>query len=369
MPALRKILNLVDTVSSVNYGIWHAAIATSGDLKINNGVESWLISRNFDDSFRTDHFPELKISKPESASETEARKFFSSFDPEECLVASHGCWQFATRWGAIARSMGFAWVYTPHGMLEPWSMQQKSWKKIPYFHFIEKRLAKKASLVRAVGKPEEINLRKHFPNVVHIPNGIYRKHLKSSAAGVENRNFLFLARLHHKKNVLPLAKAWISISPALRSGSKLRIAGTDDGEKSNLLAFMEAHPNEGLEFLGPVFGYEKEKLMEGSCFYVLPSLSEGFPTSVVEAAGAGLLPLISAGCNFPELLEAGAGIDTGFTLETIRLALEKALRIDNDQLESMLKKANRLIEKEYLWDLIAAQQAREYGRLLDSQKI
>ena len=369
MPALRKILNLVDDVSSVNYGIWHAAVATAAELQERYGIESWLISRNFDASFRQEEFPGLKTRKLDSLDKKDAEKLFAEFNPEDCVVASHGCWQYPTRWGAIARKMGFRWVYTPHGMLEPWSMQQKTWKKLPYFHLIEKRLAAKASLIRAVGKPEWENLLRHFPSAVLIPNGIYRKHLKATQDQVRQDHFIFLARLHHKKNVIPLANAWLRISGDLRKDFKLRIAGTDDGERAKLMALIGQHPESGIEFLGPVFGEAKEKLFAESRYYILPSLSEGFPTSVVEAAGAGLLPLISQGCNFPELLDAGGGLDCGMDEESIQIALEKAMYLSENEVKEMQASSRKLIGEKYLWEQIAAEQAEIYGCSGNSQKV
>lgn len=369
MSDLRKILNLVDDVSSVNYGIWHAAVATSGELQKTYGIESWLVSRSFDDSFRPEDFPNLKIRKLTSTDKKAAHLFLSEFNPEDCIIASHGCWQFPTRWGALAKASGFQWVYTPHGMLEPWSMQQKSWKKLPYFYLLEKPLAGKASLVRAVGKPELDNLKKHFPAAVLIPNGIYREFLRTEQPVNFHGHFLFLARLHHKKNVLPLVKAWSDVPDELKKGRKLLIAGTDDGEKENLLQFIRQHPDSGIEFLGPVFGTEKKKRMTESSFYILPSLSEGFPTSVVEAVGAGLIPMISEGCNFPELLELQAGIDTSAEEEGIRSAIINALKMKDDDLHRMIDKARHLVEGRYLWDIIAGQQTEEYGRLLQAQEI
>ena len=265
--------------------------------------------------------------------------------------------------------MGFTWIYTPHGMLEPWSMEQKAWKKIPYFHLAEKPMARKANLVRAVGKPEWKNLKKHFPAAMHIPNGIYRNSLQPERSEANGLNFLFLARLHHKKNIMPLVKAWSSSSLVQSSGAKLSIAGTDDGEMEKLLAFLQEMPGKGIEFLGPVFGKEKEILLADSHFYILPSLSEGFPTSVVEAAGAGLIPLISDGCNFPEILECKAAIDSGKTESSIKEAIENAIRLSDSEKSAMRSRGRDLIEKGFLWELIAEKQAEIYGRLLNAEEI
>jgi glycosyltransferase involved in cell wall biosynthesis len=253
-------------------------------------------------------------------------------------------------------------------MLEPWSMGQKAWKKIPYFHLVEKRLASKARLVRAVGRPELSNLKKHFIHAVHIPNGIYQNEL-SPASAIDSRSFtenrfLFLARLHHKKNVVTLANAWIKSSLAGKPEFILRIAGTDDGEKAAIEKILIQHPGCGIEFLGPVFGEAKKQLLSNSDFYLLPSLSEGFPTSVVEAAGSGLICLISEGCNFPELLDAGLALSSGMSEQSIQSALEKAVNLDPDKRRHLCTDAGKLIQSEFLWEKIAAKQASEYGLLL-----
>lgn len=371
---LRTVLNLVDDVSSVNYGIWHAAIATSKALREQAGIESWLISPRFDDSFDASRFPWLNIRKVDSIKTDYAKDFFAAFNPEETLVATHGCWQFPSAWGMLARKAGFPWVYTPHGMLEPWSMRQKAWKKIPYFFLVERRYAASASLIRAVGEPELQNLKKYFPDSVHIPNGIYREeltsfHNRNDNSGSPARNhFLFLARLHHKKNILPLLEAWASSSLAGNKACLLRIAGTDDGEQAAVLDFIEKNPDAGISFLGPVFGNAKKQLLEDSDFYLLPSLSEGFPTSVVEAAGAGLICLISKGCNFPELLSSNAALDSGISVESIREAMEKAFSLDEFRRSEIRQKSGQLIEKDFLWEEIARKQALHFNALFDAQK-
>lgn len=367
MHRIRNIINLVDDVSSVNYGIWHAAIASSGALFKQFGIESWLVSSGFDASFHPEEFPWLKIRKLESVTSSAAESFFSEFRPEDSLIASHGCWQFPTRWAAIAARAGFSWIYTPHGMLEPWSMEQKAWKKIPYFYLAEKPMAARASLVRAVGRPELLNLRKHFPDAMHIPNGIYPEQLnqRDDVSRPENRNhFLFLARLHHKKNVLPLVRAWIQSGLAAKPDCLLRIAGTDDGEKEALEKFILENPDSGITYMGPVFGEAKARLFADSDFYILPSLSEGFPTSVVEAAASGLICLISGGCNFPELLDCGAGMESGIQSDSIVRCLRNAASLENSEREAIRSRAGQLISGEFTWDIIAAKQAEAFGALL-----
>lgn len=345
---IRCILHLVDQISPVNYGIWHAAIAMAGVHK-QQGIESWLLAPENPHPFPKEKFPDVEVYRLPADPRSDWLKFLEQFPKEHTLIVSHGCWQWPTKLAAIGKNLGYSWIYTPHGMLEPWSMQQKWWKKKLYFLLIEGRLAQKADWVRAVGKPESENLRKLFPKVNHVPNGIYDQDLQAPEGKPEPPVFLYLARLHHKKNPVLLAQAWISIPNEERKGSELWIAGTDDGEKARLEKLLSENPDKGIRFLGPCFGEAKADLLRKSSFYVLPSQSEGFPTSVVEAMGSGLIPLISEGCNFPEAFENQQAFLCPSTEAGIRKSLSKALQMPKSEREKRSERAFQFVKDRYLW--------------------
>jgi glycosyltransferase involved in cell wall biosynthesis len=363
MQEKRIFLNLVDQVSPVNFGIWHAAVASSEFLYKQFDIESWLVAPESEQEIDPIQFPFLKVHRLKTTSATEARNFFSGFDSTKTVVITHGAWQYPSRWGAVAKKMGFPWVYTPHGMLEPWSMNQKRWKKFLYFFLVEKRLAGQASIVRAVGGPESKNLERVFSRVVHIPNGIYPTNILSSAKPETPVSFLYLARLHHKKGVVPLAKAWLRSIPGNSPGFKLTIAGTDDGEQNLMEQIIRECPSGNLEFVGPQFGEGKNALFQKGHFYVLPSQSEGFPTSVVEAMGAGLIPIITEGCNFPEAFKNQVAIKTGTGEEEILQALNQAANLSREKILEIGNLAREFVSKNYLWSEIARLQAEAFSDL------
>ena len=105
-------------------------------------------------------------------------------------------------------------------MLEPWSRRLKWLRKLIYFHLMEKRMAKRAAVVRAVSKPEMANLKKDFKNVAHIPNGA--EIFKCYSEVTKPVTLLFLGRLNSKKCVYEILRAWID-SKASQRTSRINI--------------------------------------------------------------------------------------------------------------------------------------------------
>ncbi|TWT83869.1 GDP-mannose:cellobiosyl-diphosphopolyprenol alpha-mannosyltransferase [Planctomycetes bacterium CA13] len=363
------IINLVDDLTQVNFGIWNAAISTSPALKDAFGIRSevWCVSpvaTEIPSSLESgvDRVCFVKSTKQNDIDEILR---VSDANSNHCLVVSHGCWQGPTRLGFELKKRGFKWIYTPHGMLEPWSVSQKRLRKKAYFHFIEGPRARAADIVRAVSAPESIRLRKYFePEKIQLfPNGIELPAEFSKRDPTFTR-FLFLGRLHHKKGVVPLVHAFLQSCLNNRADVELVIAGTDDGEKANLECLLNNRGVSNVKLLGPTFGSAKDEILQSSDFFVLPSFSEGFPTAVVEAMGFGCIPLISEGCNFPEAFEAGLAIGVEPERESIHRGLNEALGLSLSQRQIQSQKVAKFIEDNYTLDQIAASLNECYRSLL-----
>jgi glycosyltransferase involved in cell wall biosynthesis len=365
MKEVKTVINLVDQLSSVNFGIWHAAIASSSFLKELFEVKTILVVPKSDFSFDKNAFPSVKLVFLENLEAKNAQTFFAQYSPAETVVVSHGTWQFPTKWGFEAKKMGFHWVFTPHGMLEPWSMSQKKWKKWLYFKLKEKPMALKADAIRAVGEPEAENLRKDFSKVTWIPNGIYPSDISAHEKPEKPMGFLFLARLHHKKGVMPLLRAWKKSSLFLNNGFQLFIAGTPDGEEQKVSEWKRENPESNVEILGPTFGEEKKRILSISSFYVLPSLSEGFPTSVLEAMAAGLIPLISRGCNFPEVFSENLGLEIKQEETSLIETLNQIKSWPENKVSELAERNRRFVQKKFTWEIIARQQFELYQSIMN----
>lgn len=356
-----QIINLVPGVKKVQFGIWNAAVSTTKYLKRQYKVESemWYPKHTFDNSYEGLKTVELKTTDLRTLQELIIKR---KLHPNNSIFVTHSSWNHQTRWGAQVQKKGFRWVYIPHGTLEPWSMSQGKLKKQLYFQFQEGPMTTKADAIVAVGHPEMNNLKQRYKNtrIERIPNGVEIPALPEKKDG--KVSYLFLARLHHKKGVLPLVQGWIASQLNNRAGYELTIAGPDQGEIEKINPLLSRTNN--VKYIGPQYGKDKTKLLEKSHFYVLPSYSEGFPTSVLEAGSFGLIPLITDGCNFPELFDAKLAVKISPDVDRIKTGLESTIEINELKRSKWQHQLVDFIETNYSLSVIAEKQYQLYSELL-----
>lgn len=339
-----RIVNVVSSITSTNFGVWNAAIFGSGYLKEVHKVNSelWICTRTKNDTIE----PEIpyKYFDKDQLTRNGLKKWLSQFNTEDTVVVTHGTWLKPTFIGYLAKKSGFKWVYLSQGMFEPWALRNGWLKKKIYFTLFEKRMGRQADIIRAVSKPEENNLKKLFKNrICLIYNGVKFDPNNFTAKPADRIIYLFLARLHHKKGIVPLVTAW-SKSMIENQFVKLLIVGPDEGELSKIEQLISGN----IEYRGPMFGEAKIKMLQAAHYYVLPSFSEGFPSSVVEAMSYGAIPIISEGCNFPEVFDEKLGYQLTTDPESIGEVLLKvsALPYDSELSQRNISYvANNLTEK------------------------
>ncbi len=374
-----NVLNIVDNITQVNFGIWNAAISTAEKLKNKYSIQSFLLYPEINDS------PELKEVIKIPIKHSSINKFLFnkqatisyidnilkkySLGRNNTIIVTHGCWQFPTRWGAILKEMGFLWIYVPHGMLEPWSLKQKRIVKMLYWNIWEYSLSKKADSVRAVGSPEYKNLTKYYstnklkliPNGTTIINATNKFEKKSNKPII----YLFMARLHHKKGIIPLINAWKNSKLNMHKNYEFIIAGPDDGVVDEVNDLLSSG-TENISYVGAKYGKEKEELLQKSSFYLLPSYSEGFPTSILEAMQWNIVPIISKGCNFPEVFVEDIAINAEPNEYSIMNALNKSIEFSESQREELGDKCRIYISENYSIEKISDLQFNLLSQLLNS---
>lgn len=310
---VRNVINIVANTSDTNSGVWTAA--TVGNLALKkNGIQTFLWVTS---GLANDPLVDIEVTSIEKYSAGGLHAFAAARGllPQNTVIATHGCWLEPTRLGNMMAAYGYRWIYVPQGMLEPWSLGQNRLKKRLYFTLFERRFASKAVAVRAVSSNEQRNLKALLKRDIDlIENGV------TVPAYVEKRNspvqYVFIARLHPKKGITPLVKAWHSTMRNI--DGRLIICGVDEGELPKIRSYI--HGN--IEYRNFVGGREKMTLLKESHYVILPSSSEGLPSGVLEAMSYGLIPIISEGCNLPEVFSS----DLGFRIGTDELSISNILR-------------------------------------------
>lgn len=172
---------------------------------------------------------------------------------------------------------------------------------------------------------------------------------------------LFLGRLHPKKGLFPLIEAW-ELLMREQSEPHLVIAGPDDaGTEAALRAQIAVRGlGQTVTLTGILTGGMKWSAFAAASVFTLPSYSEGFSLALLEALGTGTPALISRGCYFNEVAQAGAGWITDVTPQAIAEALRGILRPTGAE---ALREASRqalALASQYTWERVAAQMADVY---------
>jgi glycosyltransferase involved in cell wall biosynthesis len=140
---------------------------------------------------------------------------------------------------------------------------------------------------------------------------------------------IFIGRIHPKKNVIPLVRAWASIA-VRHPKARLVLVGPDDhghrAEVERVIAALAVGRSVRLE--GFVGGKDLSRLLARSVCLVLPSRTENFGNVVTESLVHRVPVIASTGTPWEGLRERDCGWWVQPTVEGLASALEEALTAD-----------------------------------------
>ncbi|GEM_PF-3077571 len=285
------------------------------------------------------------------------------------VVHLHGVWMATTAYGNIARKIRKTpIVISPHGMLDPWIMARGKLQKSIAALLFEKNSWGNCSVFHALNQAEAESISRLVPaaNIRIIPNGIEVPSFIHREK--ENFNFLYLGRLHPKKNVHSLITAINSIPDHLyrRKRFKLYIAGWGDLDYTRKLQKLIGDGRkERFEWLGPVFGKEKESIFKSTDSLLLPSFSEGLPMAVLEAWSYGHIVCMSEQCNLVDSIKSGIAFDCGVTPESIKKTIENVLSLSLSEKRSLSRIGYDYCKFNYEWNNVLGEYISMYKSVVN----
>jgi len=267
-------------------------------------------------------------------------------------------------------------MISPRGMLDSWALGRSPIKKRVVSWWFEREHLRSAACLHALNEAEAKAIRAQglvnpiciLPNGVNIPHeGAAQKPAWAEDLAPGTKVLLYLGRLHPKKGLVALLRAWRQVqADAEREGWCLIIAGWDQGGHGRELSSLirQLRIDRSAHLVGPQFEHDKEMSFHAANAFILPSFSEGLPVSVLEAWSYGLPVLMTPQCNVPEGFAAGAALELQAETNSIAEALQKLFRMPTAERSGIGERGRRLAENRFSWEQIARQMSDVYAWLL-----
>ena len=266
-------------------------------------------------------------------------------------------------------------VLTIHGELSEWGLRQKALKKRIYRLLLLDGMLRNVNALHALTRAEKEQVARlgYETPVVVAPNGIKATPFKALPDPSEfiqrypvlkgKRIILFLGRLHAKKGLDILARSFSILAKRFEDIVLLVVGPNKFGTREKMESILSSENLLGRTmFTGLLTGEDKLAAINCADLFVLPSHSEGFALTVLEAMAARLPVVITKGCEFNEVSEHGAGLvveaDEGQIAEAITTLLS-----DADLCKRMGQKGHKLVNERYTWQAAAATMANLYTDL------
>jgi glycosyltransferase involved in cell wall biosynthesis len=269
------------------------------------------------------------------------------------VLHNHGLWLMPNVYaGAEARRARCALVVAPRGMLSPAALSFSRFKKRGFWYLLQRQAVSAAVCFHATSEQEYQEIRAfglRHP-VAIIPNGIdIPQPRERSITAHERRTVLSLGRIHPKKGLDILLRAWARLEPDCPDW-RLRIVGPSEAAHD---AFLKSLSRElrlsRVSIEGPVYGAAKNEIYDAAGVFVLPTLNDNFAITVAEALAAGIPVIASKGAPWSGLVEERCGwwIDHG--VEPLSAALSQAMARPTDELSAMGARGRAWMGREFSW--------------------
>lgn len=284
------------------------------------------------------------------------------------IIHNHSLWMMPNVYpGNAVRDSRCRLVVSPRGTLSAWALGRNALQKRIFWRLWQAPTLRAAACFHATAESEYEDIRRlgFRQPVCILPNGIDVPPLEK-IPNSGRRQLLFLGRIHPKKGIDNLLRAWQAVEHRFPDWD-LHIAGPDNG---GYLAEMQALATQlrlkRVVFVGPLFGEEKLRAYRAASLFVLPTHSENFGMTVAEALAAGTPAIVTKGAPWGGLEKQGAGwwIDIG--VDPLVACLEQALATPPKHLAEMGRAGCEWMLRDYSWERIGMQLSAVYRWLLES---
>jgi len=210
--------------------------------------------------------------------------------------------------------------------------------------------------------------------IVYIPNGVNVHRFKPASSSNKERLrkfydipkndivFTYVGRITWVKQPFTLIRFFSKLSRQLKNVWLLVVGNGELFNDVKRFAFKLGLKK--ILFLGFVKNEELPSIYACSDFYLMTSIYEAAPITVLEAMASGLPPIVS---NIPTLRYIVKESNSGLVLDfkNIEESVKKTLQfIKEENIEEHSKRARRFIENNHSWEKVASQYMQLLNRII-----
>ena len=299
------------------------------------------------------------------------RRALSSLDAANCILHAHGVWLLPNlypAWARNGRTGSLRLVHSPRGMLAPEAFRISAWKKRLMWPLGQRGALASADCLHAtsLSEYEEIRALGLGNPVAVIPNGVDLPDLaKAPNEPRAGRVVLYLGRIHPKKGLEQLVRAWAAVEGGFPDAS-LRIVGPAEvGHDTELRRLAGAVAASRITVEPPIFSTDEKLLAyRAADLFVLPTRNENFGMTVAEALAAETPVISTKGAPWSGLESRRCGWWIDFGVEPLVAALREALAMPRPELRVMGERGRQWMASDFGWAPVASDMADVYTWLM-----
>jgi len=285
------------------------------------------------------------------------------FKPD--LIHINGCWKIRLiLFFIFSKILRIKIIISPHGMMDPASLNQKSLKKKIALFLYQKTIFRNSDLIIVNSKIEKKNflgIIKKVPNIVIIPHGV---NIDEKFRIKNNKNkdlkFVFFSRIHKSKNLDTLIKLWKS--DCFFEKLNLDIYGEILDRK--YFSSLNISYVKNINYMGPL-NNNIQQILSKYDVLIHPSKSENFGLVIFEGLSSGLFLILNKSLEKKFLEKNNFAKNINFNSVELKNAIKKIMK-NKRKIKSYFYKRNTLnyIKKNFDWKKISSIYVKNYKELL-----
>ncbi len=293
----------------------------------------------------------------------QAYKDLLDFYPD--MVHLNGIWTYQSILTTKMANRGVKTIIAPRGMIDCWALKSSPLRKSIAIATYEKSNFLNAGIIHALCNSEAESVRKIFPkaNIQVVPNGIYIP--VKSVKDIKKINFNerrlilgYIGRLDVKKGIvnLLLAMSYLQLNFPMKLPFLL-IAGWGDVNYVNQLKEMvvQLGLSDIVQFVGQVYGEEKEEFLNRIDAFVLPSYSEGLPMAVLDCWARSIPVIMTDECNLQFSFLENAALRISHDPKNIAQVILSFINKNPEEIKSIGDGGLAIARRRYSWPTVVNQ--------------